>query len=63
MNVLNLPLDQFQGYLAESAQYGMTPERRDDLIRQYRAKNQMGGIVDYLEKFNIKAYLGFMNLE
>lgn len=51
MNVLNLPLDQFQGYLAESAQYGMTPERRDDLMRQYRAKNQMGGIVDYLEKF------------
>ena len=47
-SVLDLPLDQFHGYLAESAQYGMKPAQRDDLLRQYRLQNSAEGALSGL---------------
>ena len=47
-SVLDLPLDQFHGYLAESAQYGMKPAQRDDLLRQYRLQNSAKGALSGL---------------
>lgn len=42
-NLLDLPLDQFRGYLAE----GNYPQaRQDELMRAYRAKNSLSGLLD-----------------
>lgn len=42
-NLLDLPLDQFRGYLAE----GNYPQaRQDELMRAYRAQNSLSGLLD-----------------
>jgi len=42
-NLLDLPLDQFRGYLAE----GNYPQaRQDELMRAYRAQNSLAGYLD-----------------
>ena len=42
-NLLDLPLDQFRGYLAE----GNHPQaRQDELMRAYRAQNSLSGLLD-----------------
>jgi len=42
-NLLNLPLDQFRGYLAEG---NYSQARRDELMRAYRAQNSLSGLLD-----------------
>ena len=55
-NLLDLPLDQFRGYLAE----GNYPQaRRDELMRAYRAKNSLAG---YLDRYGEDAYKGRLGL-
>jgi len=55
-NLLDLPLDQFRGYLAE----GNYPQaRQDDLMRAYRAQNSLAG---YLDRYGEDAYKGRLGL-
>jgi len=55
-NLLDLPLDQFRGYLAE----GNYPQaRRDELMRAYRAKNSLAG---WLDRYGEDAYKGRLGL-
>jgi len=42
-NLLDLPLDQFRGYLAEG---NYPQERQDELVRAYRAQNSLSGLLD-----------------
>jgi len=57
-NLLDLPLDQFRGYLAE----GNYPQaRQDELMRAYRAQNSLSGLLDRygeegLEGKNVSSY-------
>ena len=55
-NLLDLPLDQFRGYLAE----GNYPQaRRDELMRAYRAQNSLAG---WLDRYGEDAYKGRLGL-
>ena len=55
-NLLDLPLDQFRGYLAE----GNYPQaRQDELMRAYRAKNSLAG---WLDRYGEDAYKGRLGL-
>jgi len=55
-NLLDLPLDQFRGYLAE----GNYPQaRQDELMRAYRAQNSLAG---YLDRYGEDAYKGRLGL-
>lgn len=50
MNLLDLPRDEFTGYLAEMAQSGVPRDRINFLRREYRAKNSpFRGIFDFLQ--------------
>ena len=42
-SLLDLPLDQFRGYLAEG---NYPQERQDELVRAYRAQNSLSGLLD-----------------
>ena len=55
-NLLDLPLDQFRGYLAE----GNYPQaRQDELMRAYRAQNSLAG---WLDRYGEDAYKGRLGL-
>ena len=51
MNLLDLPRDEFTGYLAEMAQSGVPRDRINFLRREYRKKNSpFKGIFDFLQR-------------